>query len=294
VEWLDSSGNSQPLIAQAGVYTVPRVSPDGKKLAFIGADSLLQIYDVERESSTRITSITAGGNLVWAPDGRHLAFGFAGHLYWIRSDGAGDAQRILESQHAIAPWSFSPDGHRLAYFETTSDTGADIGVISLDAADADHPKVGGVQPFLRTSGDELLPVFSPDGQWIAYKSDESGRAEISVRPFPPGTEGRTQISTGGARYPLWSRTGHQLFYETLDNRMMVVDYRVDGGIFHAQKPRLWSDYTIFDPGVSNVDIAPDGKHFVVLALLQAATGEKTALHATMLLNYFDELKRRIP
>jgi hypothetical protein len=85
-----------------------------------------------------------------------------------------------------------------------------------------------------------------------------------------------------------------LFYETLDNRMMVVDYGVDGGIFRAQKARVWSDHTIFDPGVSNVDIAPDGKRFVVLALPQAATGEGTALHATMLLNYFDELKRRIP
>jgi serine/threonine-protein kinase len=294
VEWLDSSGNTQPLIATTGVYTVPRVSPDGKKLAFIDADSVPQVYDTERENITRITPTIAGGNLVWAPDGKHLVFGYAGRLYWVRSDGIGGAQRIAENQHAIAPWSFSPDGHWLAYFETTSDTGADIGIVPLNLADPDHPKVGQLQPYLRTPGDELTPVFSPDGHWIAYKSDESGRAEIWVRPFPAGAAARYQISTGGARYPLWSRNGHQLFYETPDHCMMVVDYTVDGGVLSPGKPRLWSGYTIYDPGVSNVDIAPDGKRFAVLALPQSPRGERETVRFTMLLNYFDELRRRMP
>src|SRR4030095_4461745 len=84
VEWLDSSGNTQPLVAATGVYTVPRVSPDGKKLAFIGACCVHQVYDTERENITRITPPTAGGNLVWAPDGKHLVFGYASRLYWVR------------------------------------------------------------------------------------------------------------------------------------------------------------------------------------------------------------------
>jgi Tol biopolymer transport system component len=81
VDWLDASGKTQPLIATPGIYTVPRVSPDGKKLAFIGSDGGPQVINLERETITRITSTTAGGNLVWAPDGKHLVFGYAGSLF---------------------------------------------------------------------------------------------------------------------------------------------------------------------------------------------------------------------
>src|SRR5205807_1696188 len=99
------------------------------------------------------------------------------------------------------------------------------------------------------------------------------------------------ISSDGGVYPLWSDNGHELFYETLDHRMMVVDYRVDGDAFYPGKPRLWSDREIFYSGVSNVDIAPDGKRFAVLMLPQS--GEKNSVRIAMLLNYENELKRRI-
>jgi hypothetical protein len=115
-----------------------------------------------------------------------------------------------------------------------------------------------------------------------------------VRPFPAGAAGRYQISTGGAGYPLWSGKGRQLFYETPDHRIMVVDYTVDGEAFRSRKPRLWSEYTIYDPGVSNVDIAPDGKRFAVLAQPRPSRGERETIRFTVLLNYFDELRRRIP
>lgn len=148
MDWLDGSGNTQPLIATPGVYTVPRISPDGKKLAFIGVDAAPQIYDLERETVTRITSIVAGGNLVWEPDGKRLVFGYGGSLFWVRSDGIGGSQRLVESQHSVGGWSFSPDGHWLAYFETTSDSGSDIWVLPLDIGDPDRPKAATPQPFL--------------------------------------------------------------------------------------------------------------------------------------------------
>jgi hypothetical protein len=150
------------------------------------------------------------------------------------------------------------------------------------------------QPFSRAEGNEIFPRFSPDGRWLAYRSDESGNNEIWVRPFPAGTSARYQISSGGAMYPFWSSTRHQLFYQTMDHRIMIVDYRVEGDVFKPSKPRMWAARPIFYPGVSNMDIAPDGKRFAVLSVPPATSSERSSVHVTMLLNYFDELKRRIP
>jgi Tol biopolymer transport system component/predicted Ser/Thr protein kinase len=293
VDWLDASGNMRPLIATPGVYTVPRVSPDGKKLAFNGSDTGPQIYDLERETITRITSIPGGGNLVWAPDGKHIVFGNGGSLFWVRTDGVGGAQRPFNREYTVAASSFSPDGHSLAYFESSADTGFDIWVLPLDITDPDHPTVGTPQPFLKTSADELFPQFSPDGRWIAYRSDESGSNQIWVRRFPGGGS-RFQISDGGGVYAFWSKNRHELFYEAPDHRIMVVDYREEGDAFIATKPRLWSERQIFYPGVQNLDIAPDGKRFAVLTLPDAASAGRSSFHVTMLFNYFDELKRMIP
>jgi Tol biopolymer transport system component len=107
-----------------------------------------------------------------------------------------------------------------------------------------------VVSFLKTPADEQFPQFYPDGRWIAYRSDESGTNEIWVRRFPGGG-GRLQISDAGGMYLVWSKHGHELFYETPDHRVMVVDYREDGDNFIASKPRLWSKRQIFYPGVSN-------------------------------------------
>ena len=122
--------------------------------------------------------------------------------------------------------------------------------LPLDTSDPDHPKPGKPEPFLGTPSDENVPMFSPDGRWIAYRSNESGTDEIYVRPFPAGRGGKWQISTGGGLYPIWSNNGRELFYETPDYRIMVVDYTVSGDSFVPGKPRLWSDKQIFYPGTS--------------------------------------------
>src|SRR5215831_825180 len=94
-------------------------------------------------------------------------------------------QPLTRGPNALAPWSFSPDALWLAYFETNPETGTDIWVLPLEGTGTDQPKAGSPQVFLRTSANELHPRFSPDGRWIAYRSDESGANEIWVRPFPP-------------------------------------------------------------------------------------------------------------
>jgi Tol biopolymer transport system component len=140
----------------------------------------------------------------------------------------------------------------------------------------------------------VFPSFSPDGRWIAYRSNELGSNEIWVRPFPASRGGKWQISRGGGFYPFWSNDGRQLFYETADNRIMVVDYAANGDSFKPGTPRPWSDKQIFYEGFLNLDLAPDGKRFVVLTLPETADGEKGSVHVTMLENFFDEVKRRIP
>src|SRR5262249_10547764 len=155
----------------------------------------------------------------------------------------------------LLPYSFSPDGRRLLYTENQPETGARIWTLPLDTSDPDHPKRGKPELFL-SSG--FVPKFSPDGRWIAYRSTESGSNEIYVRPFPSSAGGKWLVSTGGGLFAFWSNNGRELFYETTDYRIMVVEYTVQGDSFAAGKPRLWSGKQIFYPGGQNMDLAPNG------------------------------------
>ena len=293
ISWLDGSGDIRPLIATPGAFTNPRFSPDGRKVAFIKGGNVY-IHDLDRDTTTQLTLAGTAESAVWAPDGKHILFrSGADQLSWLRSDGGGEPVALFKSGTTIIPWSFSPGG-RLAYFVTRPDSGLDIWTVQLDLSDPDRPRPGQPDPFLRTPAGELLPRFSPDGRWIAYRSNESGNYEIYVRPFPTGSGGRWQISTSGGLYGIWSPNGRELFYETADNRIMVLDYSVDGNTFVPGRPRLWSDKQLFYTGTSNLDLAPDGKRFLVFTLPETPAGQKGSVHVTMLLNFFDEVKRRIP
>ncbi|HYM13626.1 MAG TPA: protein kinase, partial [Bryobacterales bacterium] len=217
VSWLDSAGKIQPLIAIPGAYVTLRLSPDGRRLGFVGSAGDLYIYNLDRETTTRLTFTGGAITPVWTPDGKHIVYrsiSAAPTLWWIRTDGAGQAQRLLGSQGNAVPWSFSPDGRRLAYFTAGPETGLDLWMLPVDASDPEHPKPGKPELFLRTPADENVPRFSPDGHWIAYRSNESGINEIYVRPFPGGAGGKWQVSTGGGLYGIWSNNGRELFYET--------------------------------------------------------------------------------
>ncbi|HEY1494753.1 MAG TPA: DPP IV N-terminal domain-containing protein [Candidatus Solibacter sp.] len=296
VSWLDNTGAMQPLTSTPGLYTAPRFSPDGRQLLIVvGSD--VYVHDLERNTNTQLTFGGYSVAPVWAPDGKHLVYTAVSdsfRLTWIRSNGSGQPQVLWESRNNLVPWSFPPDGSRLAYHEYNLETGGDLWTLPLDLSDPDHPKPGKPEVFLTTAAEELVPRFSPDGRWIAYRSNESGANEIYVRPFPPTRGGKWQISTGGGIYALWSKTGRELFYESADGRIMVLDYSVDGDAFVPGNPRLWSKAPVFQTGVSNLDLAPDGKRFAVLTAPEAAAYAKGSVHVTFLLNFFDELKRRMP
>jgi serine/threonine-protein kinase len=296
VVWLDSSGKMQPLLATPAAYMQPRFSPDGRRLALAmntssGPD--IFSYDLQRETMTRLTLGGHSSLPVWTPDGKHLAFQWSGNrsgIWWMRSDGSGEADFLLETHTNPGPWSFSPDGRHLAYGDSFA-----IWTVTLDTSNPDHPKAGKPELFVVHKGlSAITAMFSPDGHWIAYRSNESGAWEIYVRPFPGGRGGQWQISTGGGLYALWSNDGRELFYEATDHRIMVVDYTVNGDSFLPGKPRLWSEKQIFFNMGSNLALAPDGKRFAVFSKPEAAGPEKGSVHVTFLQNFLDELRRQIP
>ena len=298
--WLDSGGKTLPLISKPGAYGAPTFSPDGKFLAHTapgakGAE--VWVYDITRETSTQLT-FTAPGNreIAWAPDGKHIVFGSSSPpeaLWWIRADGSGEPQRLLEGR-TVRPLSFSSDGHHLIYSENSSGL-PDLWILPFDSAALDHPKPGKPEPFLRTPFVDVDAAFSPDGRWIAYSSTETEQAggDIFVRPYP-GPGGKWRISTSGGKFPIWSRAGRQLFFLGGADRIMTVDYTASGDSFVAGKPRVWSDRRVLRPAdfIRDLDLAPDGRRFAVFP--ETETGEsKGSLHTTFLLNFVDEVQQRL-
>src|SRR5438045_1736008 len=167
----------------------------------------------------------------WTPDGKRIAFSSSRlgpqNPYWQSSDGSGAAERISSSEFTTVLGSMPLNGQALAAVEVRPDTGYDIVVFNF----VDHK----LEPFLRTRFTEGGPAFSPDGRWIAYMSDESGRPEIYVQPYP-GPGGKWQISAEAGTEPVWNPNGRELFYRN-GEEMMAVDVAT-ATIFSAGKPKL--------------------------------------------------------
>jgi serine/threonine-protein kinase len=295
---LDASGKTETILPNPGMYYSPRFSPDGRKLAFAieaGNGSDIFVYDFASHSTTRLT-FTQQGNIepLWTPDGKYIVYRSIepAAIWWIRADGGGEPQLLRKGGGEAQACSFTPDGKRLAFNTINLETGIDILILPLDLTDPDHPKPGTPQPLLTSPAAERYAAFSPDGQWIAYASDESSRQEVYVRRVTePG--GKWQISTSGGNMPMWSRQGQQIFY-VVGGRIMVADYEVTGNSFVRHNPRLWSPAQVFDPGYLILDLAPDAKRFAVFVNPAPPTENPATVHVTFLLHFFDELRRRVP
>ena len=169
--------------------------------------------------------------------------------------------------------------------------------VSLDTSDPDHPKAVNQEVFMRPAAHGSTVSFSPDGQWIAYSSNDAGESGIYVRPAAVGGQGKWQISFGPARHPVWRRGAPQLLYQDIDGHILVVDYQVKGSTFSPGTPRLWVTRQ-FALGMGDVparvfDLAPDGRRIAALIDLVKDEGPGN-LHVTFLVNFFDELRRRLP
>ena len=296
LQWLSGGDKLMPLPTKPGPYVQPRLSPDGKLLALTvaaGNGTDIWTYDWQRDV---MSPLTFGGGAfafpVWSPDGRFLLFRAESGIFWTRADGAGKPQPLTQNKMGQFPWSFSPDGRRLAFAEAGAG-GSDLWTVPVEN-DGGLLRAGKPEPFLQTQAFEAYPAFSPDGRWIAYHSLESGIPEIHVRAFPD-KGGKWQVSSGGGAFAVWSRNGRELYYRIPDHQIMVVSYRTMGDSFVPDKPRLWSEKRLADTGYTqNLDIDPDGKRFVGLFPVEAAGQQRTSSEVTFLLNFFDEVRRRAP
>ncbi len=305
--WLDSAGKREVLHAPTGIYRTPRLSPDGKRLAFGGGNTQqgdIWVKDLGRDAPSRLTFLPGSNHSpTWTPDGRYIVFQSedpkSPGIYWIRSDGSGEAQRWTDSKADDTPYSFSPDGKRLAFTRRGANSLPDIWTVPIEG-DSAHLQFGKAELFLGTPFWDTAPAFSPDGRWLAYSSNESGRFEVYVRPFQPsqGPGGKWQVSDGDGREPVWSRSGHELVFMKGNEGVMAVSYTIKGDTFSASPPRLWTAVSAVSvPGsftTHTYDLAADGKRIVIFLPDQDAEDQKPFTHLTFLLNFFDELRRKAP
>jgi Tol biopolymer transport system component len=296
--WVGRNGAEQPMAAPAHAYLVPRLSPDGRRVAvtITELDSHIWLYDLVRETLTRLTfEGNANTNPTWTPDGKRIAFSMnkegPQNIFWQMADGSGGLERLTTSEYLHAPMSWSPDGQLLAYFEVNPATQRDIWLLRMGDPSPGSGQVRKAQPFLRTQFDEAVPQFSPDGRWLAYISNETGRHEIYVQPYP-GPGGKWQISTEGGTEPAWNRNGRELFYRSGD-KMMAVDIATQPA-FAAGKPRMLFEgpYAPAPYPTTNYDVSPDGQRFLMIKPSEQEQAAPTQIN--VVLNWFEELKRKVP
>jgi Tol biopolymer transport system component len=282
--WVDRKGIEEPLAAPSRGYQQPRLSPDGRRIAVQIEDrgNQIWVYDLERETLTRLTFEGSQNEaVIWTPDGKRVTYysNQAGplNLFWQTADGSGGSERLTTSQGSHAAMSWSSDGQRLAYTETIT---GDRDIFVLDMADKK------AAPFLKTPFIEGGAQFSPDGRWIAYVSNESGRTEVYVQPYP-GPGGKWQISAEGGSEPIWNRNGRELFYRSGD-RMMAVPVTT-GETFSSGRPQL-----LFERRYASIqlpqtfayyDVTPDGQRFLMVKETeQAGTPIEVILNWPALMN----------
>ena len=280
--FVDRSGHETLLPHESADYLHPRLSPDGGRLAVTIRNAQgveVWILDLDRPTRTRLTfSDLDDSRPVWTPDGRRLAFvsqaSNVGDLYWKLSDGTGNAELLLESASLKWPFDFSHDGTTLLYSDVASSENRNIWTMTLD----EEPT-----PFVATTFDEVNPRFSPDGRWVAYVSNESGRDEIYARPYP-GPGGAVVLSTDGGTEPVWSQTGGELFFRSGD-KMMAIPIRQKPA-FDFGDPELLFEGSFRRANNSwSYDVTSDGQRFVMVPL--ASEADTAQIH--VVLNWIQEL-----
>jgi hypothetical protein len=287
--WVDHKGIEQPVMDLQRPFLDPRLSPDGRKIAY-GTDGWewqIWVYDLSTGTNSRLTDEGVAEVPIWSPDSKRLLFtwqkSLVTNLFWQPYDGSSPMERLTTSDFNQFPGSWSPDGKKVALVERHPNTGMDIAVLNVGS--------GRVTPLLNSPFNERYPEISPDGPWLAYSSDESKRDEVYVQPFPgPGT--KYPVSSEGGVQPLWARDGRQLFYRWED-QVWVVDIRTDGA-FATSKPCLLFDhpgYYISGP-IRSYDLSLDSRRFLMMKLEQRPPAP--VIEMILVQNWFGELKRLVP
>jgi Tol biopolymer transport system component len=263
------------------------LSPDGTRIALDIRDQQndIWVWDIARKGLMRLTDNPASdNNPAWSSDGRRIAFGSARDkpgLYWQFADGTGTAEPLAFAIFQN-PRDFTSDDTRLIT------TGNDV--VSLLSIDGKRqPEV-----LLRGTG-TFNAELSPDEKWLAYDSSESGRAEVHVRPFPNVNGGHWQVTNGGTR-PLWAPSGRELFYRAIDDGMMMsVAVQASVGFGYGTPVKLFSTAPYhFAANGRTYDVSLDGKKLLMIKNAAADPAANPGATATVVLNWFEELKARVP
>ncbi len=284
MQWLDREGNLLDTVGDVDTYNTLQISQDGSRVVTsIGDPGDLWIHDLERDTVTRFTFDPGNdGSPIWSPDDDRILFESSrlissgsfvpNNLFQKAASGQGEEERVsvVEQIASLQPSDWSPDGKVAALTALSGSTGADILLYEFET--------GEFRFLLKTEYDELAPVFSPDGRWLAYSSDESGDYEVYVTAYP-GPGGKWQVSRGGGELPVWSADGRELLYVG-SNRLMAVSVRSEGGFQHDTPVALfelppallrasWSERVY--------DVAPDGRRFLFLVPQEEAAEEEGAV-----------------
>ena len=303
--WMGADGKTAPLRSMTSVWESLDISPDGRRLVVDMHDGKqwnIWIYEWARDTLSRLTFDGNALNPVWTPDGRRVVFSTrrvdgSVSLFWQGADGAGEPQRLTMGTNPQRANSWHPSGRFLAFSLLNPSTQWDLVILPMEGDEASGWKPGKPTVFLSSPFIESDAMFSPDGKWVAYRSNESGRSEVYVRPFP-GPGPKSQISSGGGTLPTWSPVRRELFFSTDDGQMMVAAYSVAGDAFSAQKPRLWAKGRFIPrqgQGLSSrsIDLHPDGERFAVAGIPDVENA-MTHDHLGFVFNLFDELRRIAP
>ena len=298
--WIDRAGKAVETFGAPGGYLGIDLSPDGKRIAVHRHDASggdIWLFDSARRGTMlRFTFDASQDNSmpIWSPDGSRIAFGSLRDgkwgIYQKPANGTGREELLFESELLKTPMSWSPDGKFIVYWVNDPKTGSDQWVLPLTG---DRKPVA----ILQTPFNENQPQISPDGKWIAYASNETGRAEIYVRPFPSG-EGKWQISTNGGVLPRWRRDGRELFYLGAITLGKAISVRVNsaGPTFEYGDPS-----ELFASGYFNLPhtggnyhpfaVSPDGQRFLIPRLESTGGGETAAAPITVVLNWTAGLRK---
>jgi dipeptidyl aminopeptidase/acylaminoacyl peptidase len=304
--WVDRKGKTRPLGLPEGLYSAFDISPDGRRLALAvvgetpAGESDIWIYDLLTGAMSRLTPrMPAGAPAVnawprWTPDSLHVIYNRRqeshNQLIWASADGSVEPVVLWSSKSTgpdwLYPMSFSPDSSVLTVFGPSPNSSFDIWLMPIDRTG--RPVARELELFLGGPFAECFGQVSPDGHWMLYNSDQSGRYEVYVTSYPqPGAI--HQISRNGGREPLWNPKAPEIVFED-GNQMYAVDVTL-GPEFRAGEPRLLFEGPYPDMPGLGYDISSDGKQFL---LLESKDFSKTSTTLTVITSFFDELRRRVP